>query len=88
MFYRHNREIAPMNSQHTQELPKLIPDKSPSMKRGSEHTVSHPIPKAGELLAIDSSWEKEIQFSLRVWPLIGNYSLIEGYTLRSMSSTT
>lgn len=37
-----------------------------------------PMHITGELLTADRSWEMNSQFSLRVWALVGCFSLIDG----------
>lgn len=55
--------------QHEQLFHKLKPDKYPNFG-GGKGTQELP-PLAEELLANDSCYEKERQFSLRVWPCVG-----------------
>lgn len=72
VFYRCKREKAHRNlqwlQQHVQVLWKLHPDEIPARRKGHRNGVWARAAK--ELLAFDSCWETESQFSLMTWCLI------------------
>ena len=63
-----------MNSQQLQKT---------KFQHGVEREAQHLIPRAKELLIIDSFCKREHKFSLTVWPPLGLASL-DGHTLKSI----